>query len=72
MTEDDFAEIDTIETSIFDYIKSNDLGNGDVLWPMRAALSGRSASPSPFELAWVFGKVETIERLNHAIDTLEE
>ena len=72
MSEADFADIEHLETEIFDYIKSNDLGNGDVLWPMRAALSGRSASPSPFELAWVFSKRGTVERLKHGVDKLEQ
>ena len=26
---------------------------GDLLWPLRAALTGEKKSPSPFEVAWV-------------------
>lgn len=40
---------------------------GDLLWPLRAALSGVEKSPSPFELAWVLGKEETLKRLASAI-----
>jgi nondiscriminating glutamyl-tRNA synthetase len=40
---------------------------GQVLWPTRVALSGKDRSPSPFEIAWVIGKQETLERLNAAI-----
>ncbi len=42
-------------------------GRGSVLWPMRFALSGRDRSPDPFTLAEVFGKEETISRLNTAL-----
>ncbi|MBI2507195.1 MAG: glutamate--tRNA ligase [Candidatus Niyogibacteria bacterium] len=43
-------------------------GKGEVLWPLRAALSGRKASAGPFEIAEVLGKEETIKRLKKAID----
>jgi nondiscriminating glutamyl-tRNA synthetase len=36
---------------------------GDLLWPLRVALTGAKQSPSPFEVAWVLGKAETIERV---------
>lgn len=40
---------------------------GDLLWPLRVALSGAQKSPSPMELAWVLGKSESIKRLEKAI-----
>ncbi|MDO8493558.1 MAG: glutamate--tRNA ligase family protein [bacterium] len=43
-------------------------GRGNVLWPMRFALSGKEKSPDPFTLAEVLGKDETIKRLNYAKD----
>jgi glutamyl-tRNA synthetase len=43
---------------------------GDLLWPLRASLSGEQKSPSPFELAWVLGKVESLKRLNNAIGSI--
>ena len=58
-----FDTIALLEARILGYIKEKELKNGNVLWPMRVALSGRSASPSPFELAWVLGKDETLRRL---------
>lgn len=57
-----------IETSLKGYIESNGLQNGNVLWPVRVALSGRSSSPSPFELAWALGPEETLRRLDAAIN----
>ena len=63
-------EVGLIETSIKEYIERNGLQNGNVLWPSRVALSGRSSSPSPFELAWALGTTETLHRLDKAITAL--
>ncbi len=46
-------------------------GRGDLLWPLRAALSGKEASPGPFEIMEVFGKEETLKRLQIAIEKLK-
>jgi nondiscriminating glutamyl-tRNA synthetase len=43
---------------------------GDLLFPLRAALTGQDRSPSPFEVAWVLGKEKTMERIISAIDYL--
>lgn len=45
-------------------------GTGDrgrVLWPLRAALTGKQASASPFDIALVLGKEKTLERINQAL-----
>ena len=44
---------------------------GDLLWPLRAALTGAQKSPSPFECAWVLGKKETILRIEKAMTLLK-
>ncbi len=62
-----WSEIAMVESSIKAYIEAKGLSNGNVLWPTRVALSGRAASPSPFELAWALGKDETMRRLASAI-----
>lgn len=59
-----------LETALKPWIEERTLGVGETLWPMRVALSGQRASPSPFELAWLFGKDETIRRIRYAISTL--
>ncbi len=43
------------------------LGVGETLWPLRVALSGAKASPSPFEIAEVLGKEKVLKRLKAAI-----
>ncbi len=45
-------------------------GRGEVLWPLRAALSGKSASPGPFDILEVLGKEESIKRIKSAIKKL--
>jgi len=43
---------------------------GKLLWPLRAALSGKKASPGPFEIAEVLGKEESIKRLKQALKNI--
>ncbi|MES2930255.1 MAG: glutamate--tRNA ligase [Patescibacteria group bacterium] len=49
---------------------AEEVGRGDILWPMRFALSGRDKSPDPFVLAEILGKEETISRIRTAIQML--
>lgn len=44
---------------------------GDLLFPLRAALTGEKRSPSPFQVSWVLGKDESLKRIQKAIDILE-
>ena len=43
---------------------------GDLLFPLRSALTGEKRSPSPFEVAWVLGKDESLRRIDDAIKTI--
>lgn len=61
---------DNLEKEIIPWIKEQGKGNGDILWPMRAALTGEEKSPSPFEVADVFGKEKSLKRLQKARDLL--
>jgi len=61
---------DVLEKEILGFIKENNLGTGDVLWPMRVALTGKEKSPGPFEVAAALGKKESIERVKKALDKL--
>ncbi len=40
---------------------------GEVLWPLRVALSGRAMSPDPVEIMEVLGKEESLRRIDAAI-----
>lgn len=44
---------------------------GDLLWPLRAALTGEQKSPSPFEVAWVLGRDTSLQRIEQAIAKLK-
>jgi glutamyl/glutaminyl-tRNA synthetase len=54
---------ESVKTAIWAYAET--AGRGNVLWPIRFALSGRDKSPDPFTLAAILGKGETIARLTH-------
>jgi glutamyl-tRNA synthetase len=55
---------ESLEELVFSWIKENDKKNGDYLWPLRVALSGEKNSPSPFEIAAVLGREESLNRIN--------
>jgi glutamyl-tRNA synthetase len=64
----DFSTEETIKESIWSY--ADEVGRGEVLWPLRTALSGRKQSPNPFAIAYILGKEETISRINTACDKI--
>jgi len=43
---------------------------GPFFWPLRVALSGKEASPPPFDLAEIFGKEKTLSLIDKAIKKL--
>lgn len=60
----DFSTSETIKAALMPYAET--VGKGEVLWPMRTALSGRAQSPDPFTIAHILGRVETLARLKVA------
>ena len=68
LIEEESLDEETLKESIWDY--ATECGRGDVLWPMRFALSGRKKSPDPFALTSVLGKREALERLKKASEAL--
>lgn len=60
-----------LEKFLLDWIKGADLTNGEVLWPLRVALTGQEKSPTPFEVAEALGKDKALERIKTAIQKLE-
>ncbi len=55
---------DSVKNILWDYASEH--GRGDVLWPMRFALSGKIKSLDPFTLCSILGKKEILERLESA------
>lgn len=60
----------TLEKTVKERIALEKKENGVILWPLRVALSGRSASPSPFEIASILGKDKTLSRITEAYKSL--
>ncbi len=49
-------------------VKAGD--RGKLLWPLRVALTGKKASPGPFEVAEILGKEKTLKRLKNAYENI--
>jgi len=62
---------DTIYEKLVEIAKKNELKNGQILWPVRTALSGKPTSPcGASELAVLLGKEDTLKRIKIGIDKL--
>ena len=59
-----------IKEKMVEVIAAMDIKNGQLLWPLRVALSGKEFSPGAFEIAEALGKEEALRRLKVAIDKL--
>lgn len=69
---DDWQE-ENIHNEIFNLIQKLNIKNGQMLWPIRTALSGKSTSPcGAIELAELLGKKDSINRINIGIKLLKE
>ena len=67
LSENEFNQ-EKIKETVWNYADKE--GKGNVLWPMRVALTGMDKSPDPFIVAGVLGKNKTIQRLNNAISKI--
>lgn len=67
INDSDFTK-EKIKDAIWPY--AEEVGRGDILWPIRYALSGLDKSPDPFMLLEILGKKESMDRLNVAIHIL--
>lgn len=63
-----FGTSETIKEAIWPY--AEEIGKGELLWPLRTCLSGKAQSPDPFTLAYILGKEETLARINTACDKI--
>lgn len=64
----DFSSAETIKSSLWPY--AEEVGKGELLWPLRTCLSGKAQSPDPFTLAFILGKEETLSRIQTACDKI--
>ena len=64
ISEEDFKP-DLLEKTILEAISADN--RGEVLWPLRVALSGQKNSPGPFEIMTALGKEESLSRIDKAL-----
>lgn len=55
---------DEAKAELWDLAES--LGRGELLWPLRIALSGKERSPDPFTLIAILGQEESLRRVHDA------
>ncbi|HMO77770.1 MAG TPA: glutamate--tRNA ligase [Candidatus Paceibacterota bacterium] len=70
LTEADFSSSESIKAALWPY--AEEVGKGELLWPLRISLSGRAQSPDPFTIAYIIGKEETLARIKVACDKIGE
>jgi len=66
----DYQNDEAIKESLTAVIAKMGVKNGQMLWPMRVALTNEEYSPGVFELIRVMGKELTLKRLRGALDKL--
>ena len=59
---------EALKSALWKYAEEK--GKGDVLWPLRTALTGQDKSPDPFVSAAVIGRDESLKRIDAAIAVL--
>jgi len=64
-------EKETIQKTLLDIVQMHHLRNSQVFWPLRAVLSGKPSSPGAFEMAYVLGKKETLQRIEKGIQKVQ-
>ncbi|MSR84905.1 glutamate--tRNA ligase [Candidatus Uhrbacteria bacterium] len=70
LSDDLFQSVEKMDSAIRAWIVQRGWGNGEVLWPLRVALSGQKQSPGPFELLVAYGKDRALARIDEALTHL--
>ncbi len=64
---------DALYEQLLSFVKEKELKNGQVMWPVRTAVSGKQMTPGgATELMEVLGKEETLARIRKGIALLDE
>ena len=64
-TKDDF------ENALSKTAEELKIGNGELIHPIRLAVSGMGTGPGVYDLQYIVGKEETINRINRALEVIE-
>lgn len=69
---EDYSEAG-VENVIMSYIQEKEIKNGQGLWPVRTAVSGKQSTPGgAYEIMSILGKEESLRRIRIAIDKLSK
>jgi glutamyl-tRNA synthetase len=60
----DWTSPETIKNALWGY--AEEVGRGELLWPLRVSLTGKERSPDPFIVAHILGREEAILRVENA------
>ena len=64
--------MEKVKCSTPDFAKENGLKNGQVMWPVRTAVSGKAMTPGgATQLLMLLGRDESVTRIRAAIEKLE-
>lgn len=67
---EEYESQEAIQKVLLEQVAELGIKNGQLLWPVRVALTGEQFSPGVFEVIWAFGKKRTLERLDSALAML--
>lgn len=62
--------LDSIKAAFLSRIAEVGMKNGQILWPVRAALSGEAFSPGAFEMIFILGQEESEQRITKMLEKL--
>lgn len=67
---DDYSNEEILKETLAKVIEKLGVKNGQVLWPLRVALTNEEYSPGVFELMVVLGKTSTLKKIQSALDKI--
>lgn len=69
---DNFEDMQLLHDKLLNLVVQLGWKNGQLLWPLRVALSSEQYSPGVFELLWALGKNESFRRLEKSLQILKK
>ena len=62
---------DSLSAFVTDYVTKKGIKNGQALWPLRIAVSGKAMTPGgAYEIMEILGKDESLRRIGIALEKL--
>ena len=63
---------DSLEKVLRNLMEREGIKTGELLWPLRVALTGLKGSPGPFEVGEILGKEKVLERIREGIEKIKK